>query len=423
MATPSTQTKTTAVSKTPLKMGKILAAPVTDVPEGPVGQLGEIFKMLKIMDEDRRLNQEMANAYVEEQEHQKNRRNQEIIKALTGRKKKPKPKIKKEKTEQPRDEKGRFVKREEPAAVTPTPPAPPAPKPPVVERVAEVAKSAVEKVKQVAPGVTTAAKVGAPAIMGAAAISILGETGAKTADAAVQKGGQIVPNDPKPGVTSYGIFGMNSAAGTASQFAAMNPQFNMTGKPGSKEFDTQWKQAFESNPKAFFDAQLAWYDKVILQPLRNDLKKLIDPSIASDERVVGYMADRRIQYGKTMEKTALSNVAHVKTAEQFIDKMTEFDLANIGTAFSTYLQNHPNNKGGLEKRIKTRKEKSLALPQTPGDSLAHSSTQNADLKKEMNTVPQVNSQSITTIQNNQTNQLPSAPKANDRNPMLEKGRQ
>ena len=49
---------------------------------------------------------------------------------------------------------------------------------------------------------------------GAAAISILGETGARTPEQALKKGGQIVGGDPEPGYYSYGIFGMNSKSKT-----------------------------------------------------------------------------------------------------------------------------------------------------------------------------------------------------------------
>ena len=37
----------------------------------PVEYLGEIFKMMKVMDEDKKLNHEMANNHLEEEEHKK----------------------------------------------------------------------------------------------------------------------------------------------------------------------------------------------------------------------------------------------------------------------------------------------------------------------------------------------------------------
>ena len=114
MAEPSDNTKKTASSmfsrvgksalggakKVASSVGKLFTKKPENViprPSGPTETLGEIFKMMKIMDEDRKLNQEMASAYIEEQKHEKDRRNNEIIKALTARKPPRPPRVKKEK--------------------------------------------------------------------------------------------------------------------------------------------------------------------------------------------------------------------------------------------------------------------------------------------------------------------------------------
>jgi hypothetical protein len=460
MATPSENTMKSATSMAMSRIGKSVLGGAKAVVSGvkklfvkkpeklvpkfsgdPTETLGEIYKFMRIMDEDRKLNQELSNAHIEEQQHEKDRRNQEIITALTARKiKKPKKeKITTKEGDRPRDEKGRFIKKETapetpkveapktqpPKVETPTTPTA-SPKPTIGERVKAAASTAGKVAAPVAAGVITAAKIGAPLILGAAGISIMGETGAKTVDAAIKKGGQIVPNDPKPGVTSYGIFGMNSAAGTAGQFAAQNPQFNMTAKPGSKEFDEQWTKAFNDNPQALFDAQLAWYDRTILKPLRVDLAKSLATNIASDERVVGYMADRRIQYGKTMEGSALKFSSTAQTPEEFIDKMTEFDLQNIGTAFATYLKNHPGNEKGLQTRIKNRKDKALLLESqaTSGKRLNDESTYNATGKKELNIQQQkIENQQNLSIVNQNTNKPEegTTSKPNETNALIAKG--
>jgi len=133
MATPSEETKSTVskmamsdaklaftgVKKSFSAVKKLLTkAPtsefVADEKETPVQVLGKIYKMMKIMDEDKKLNHEMANSFLEEEELEKNKRNQEIIKALTGRK------TKKEIRQVYRDEKGRFKK--EPGKEQPTTP-------------------------------------------------------------------------------------------------------------------------------------------------------------------------------------------------------------------------------------------------------------------------------------------------------------
>jgi predicted chitinase len=114
MAEPSDDTKKTASSmisrvgksafggakKVVSSVGKLFSKkPPNVIPEAsnPTETLGEIFKMMKVMDEDRRANQEMVNAHIEEQKHEKDRRNDEIIKALTARKPPKPPKPKKEK--------------------------------------------------------------------------------------------------------------------------------------------------------------------------------------------------------------------------------------------------------------------------------------------------------------------------------------
>lgn len=98
----SQKTKKTAKGKKPEQMGKALVPakksflgklfgkkeePKEEVPQvSPAEQtLGEIYKMLKLMDEDKRLNQELRNNHVEEEEKLKDDRNEEIIKAITGR--------------------------------------------------------------------------------------------------------------------------------------------------------------------------------------------------------------------------------------------------------------------------------------------------------------------------------------------------
>jgi hypothetical protein len=82
----------------------------------PAKVLGEIYKMMKIMDEDKKLNHEMVNSHLESEELKKDIRNKEIIKALTGRKKKKpvtprKRKAKKEEEPTPPTGKGKEPKK------------------------------------------------------------------------------------------------------------------------------------------------------------------------------------------------------------------------------------------------------------------------------------------------------------------------
>jgi hypothetical protein len=274
-------------------------------------------------------------------------------------------------------------------APVPKPAAPTAPAPSIPSAVGKTATR--EATKQAAK---TAAKVsiGAAAttvagISAAAAFTIKGETGVD-ADKAIQKVDQIVPNDPKPGVTSYGILGINSG-GSVQLFVRDNPQFNLTAKPASKEFDEQWLRASKDKPDEMLKAQLKWYEKYVEGPIRKDISKIVPAKFATDSVMV-YLSDRRNQYGKAMEGQAISYASTANDSKEFIQKITEFDIDNIDKAFKTYLSNHPKNAPGLIKRIRSRQQyansieaKMLTQDNVSGSQLNADSSENVSLKKEM----------------------------------------
>jgi hypothetical protein len=139
--------------------------------------LGEIFKMMKIMDEDRKLNQEMVNSHLEEEEHRKEKRNREIIKALTGRKKPKvkKPKVKKkEEPTKPSEKPPEGKAPEGKAPETPRPEAPKVEQPKVETPKVEPPKVEVPKVETPKVGakpaiLETAKRIGTVAVLGAIA--------------------------------------------------------------------------------------------------------------------------------------------------------------------------------------------------------------------------------------------------------------
>jgi len=184
MAQPSEETKKSAASmafgrlsklaltgakKTISTVGKLFTKKpdnLVDESSPPTKIMGEIYKMMKLMDLDRKLNQEAANSHIEEQGHMRDKRNKEIIKALTT------PKIKK-----PRVVKPKKVKTQEtettplpPVNKTPgqtttqpsTPPTKPPATPPKTESPAP-AKTTAPKTEAPAPAKTTAPKTEAPA--------------------------------------------------------------------------------------------------------------------------------------------------------------------------------------------------------------------------------------------------------------------
>jgi hypothetical protein len=178
--------------------------------DNPTDMLGQIYKMLKVIDDDKRLHQEMANSHIEEQEHEKNKRNVEIIKALTIRRKTKKAKkTKPEKKETPPapPTTGATTPKATPKTTTPTTPATP-PKvtePPVTPPTAtkeapavwknnrkpnEPAKSTPPVTASPAPSVATstaAAGVGAVTATKIATTGIVGATVAEAVAARIAK--------------------------------------------------------------------------------------------------------------------------------------------------------------------------------------------------------------------------------------------
>jgi hypothetical protein len=275
--------------------------------------------------------------------------------------------------------------------------------PTVSSAVTEAAKTAAKTVTGGAA--KTAVKVGAgvAGISVAAALSIERETG-KSAKDAITKVGQIVPNDPKPGVSSYGVFGINSG-GSVQSFVKDNPQFELSAKPASKEFDEQWSKISKERPQEMLEAQLKWFDKNITIPVKNDLNKILPTQFANDPRILTYMSDRRVQYGGVMESQALKQASSAKSVEEFLSLMSQYDLANLKTAFRTYLSTHPNAIKGLETRIREREKASLKVVENDsnlGEKLSSDSTQNTDMKKNMSQGSAGGSPVI--IQNNNTTQ-------------------
>ena len=331
-------------------------------------------------------------------------------------KKEEQERLKREAAEKAKSEKlKKDAEPVKPPTATQKPPAPA--KPPAAETAVKVATG-------------TASVAG---ISAAAAASIKLETGSD-ASQAIKKVGQIVDNDPKAGIKSYGVFGLNSGGKNVKEssigsFVKENPQFGFKSTIASKEFDNEWTNIANTRPKELLDAQLNWYDRHVAKPALKDLSGF-PIAIVSDPRVILYMTDRRNQYGGQGLKSALQKAKSVTTAEEFIDKMTEIDLNNIEKDFKTYLETNPKNKSGLISRIEKRKQMALSHSKTQevtkteekpkqvnsnansGTQVNQSSIQNKDMKKQDTPAP-INIQQNTTNVNN-TTESSNAPIVDDR---------
>jgi hypothetical protein len=384
--------------------------------------LNGIYRLMVQIDTDDKLQQQMKFNKREEEIAEQNRRHDEIISALTTSKQEI-PKKEKEKLPSKNDgkkaaEKILKDKKIEPKIDKGAQPPDKLPKEQtgVLSNFPTVPKTIGKPTSTTGAG-TTAAKIGTGVAitgLGAAGISIFGETGAKNPSQAMKKGGQIVPNDPEPGHFSYGIFGMNTKSGTIHKFVAQNPQFGLTSKPGTKSFDDQWKELAEKRPKELYEAQLKWHQESIINPLKKDLSNL-PAQIANDSRVLAYLADRRVQYGGVMEKQALSYSSTAKDGTEFINMMTEFDLANIGKAFKTALSNNPGIELGLRNRVERRRMLAMQIESETGTKLNQSSTENKNLRDSLEKdLPAAQKVNNTNVNSNTSKQIDSKTQEDDR---------
>lgn len=386
--------------------------------------LNGIFRLMVQIDTDTKIEQQMKFNKREEEISEQNRRHDEIISALTTKKTEA-PKKEKEKVPTPTDGKKAAEKILKGKNGEPKITQEPQPKIPdklpkeqtgVLSNFPTVPKT-IGKPAAATSGASTAAKIGTGVAitgLGAAGISIFGETGAKNPTQAIKKGGQIVPNDPEPGQFSYGIFGMNTKSGTIHKFVAQNPQFGLTGKPGTTEFDNQWKKLAENRPKELYEAQLKWHQENIIAPLKKDLANL-PSTISNDPRVLAYLADRRVQYGRVMENQALSYSSTAKDGPEFINMMTEFDLANIGKAFRTALSNNPTIEIGLRNRVERRRMLAMQMESDVGNKLNQSSSENKSLRDSLEKdLPPAQNVNNTNVNSSTNKQMDNKPKEDDR---------
>jgi hypothetical protein len=329
--------------------------------------------------------------------------------------------VEKEKKSQKAETKKTEAKTEETAkpAEAPPPPKPePAPKPEVAPKPTPAPKpepapkptaKRVEEVKptpslkpEVPKSVTTATKVSTGGLLAAAAMSVRGETGGKSLDTVstdAKKVGQVVQNDPKPGVSSYGIFGLNSG-GSVQNFVKDNPQFGLSElQPASKQFDERWKNLAIEKTQEFYQAQINWYKKYVYDPVKADMQKLLPQHLGSDDGVVTYMADRRNQMGKLYEGEAITYAKNSNTPKEFIAKIAEHDSSEsyIKKAFPTYLKTHGDkNIPGLQNRVRIREEMSIKVS---GDLISGVSNENTNMKKDLQ---QSSGATVVIQQNNNT---------------------
>lgn len=163
------------------------------------------------------------------------------------------------------------------------------------------------------------------------------------------------------GSKSYGPFGLNSKSGSVDQFVKDNPQFGFTAKPGTPEFDAQWRKAAATDSEGMKKAHSDWHQKNIMGGLSSSMINAgVDPKIANDPRVQTYMADRKVQMGSAGLNAALANARNAADPQTFIRAVSQTDKARIPANFQSYLKDHPNDIKGLANRIDLRHNTALS---------------------------------------------------------------
>jgi hypothetical protein len=183
------------------------------------------------------------------------------------------------------------------------------------------------------------------------------------------------------GSRSYGNFGLNSQrGGSAHQFAKeYGSTLGLSGKPGTAEFDRSWRAVAAADPKGLHRAEMAWYQKNILEPTRDDLKGAgVPDELAGDPRVLAYFADRKIQQGPGsidgMDKHAKRIRAAADRAngsvESFLNRITEADRAALEDDFPSAIRSGVYGPKGHNSRIYGRLKMALGMGSEQGSEEA-----------------------------------------------------
>jgi hypothetical protein len=369
------------------KIGSLSSAQTNEM---AVEVLGLIYREMVRTEEQRKIDFADTEAEKNKELEAEDTRNKQIIAALTGRKRpttrwiEEKAKAKKEKkekktTKQPRDIKGRFVKK--PSAEKKVGAG-------ILNKIVTFAKSpaGVAGAAGVAGGVIVAGSSGL--FSRAAMATIKSEQGVKSETDAlapnndlkrVKRGEFPDLETPKLGAatpdtrgsTSYGLFGINNIRNKGKSsidlFVEQNPQLNLP-NPGSsenpeqvKKFNESWWNLSKTRPKELLEAQANYFKKNIEEVAVKPLSGL--PSkISNDPGVQDYMVDRYTQFGNSMIGSALQYAGQAKTSEQFINLISEHDKNNLRQIFkSTPDGEFIKLEKGLINRINARNKDALGV--------------------------------------------------------------
>jgi len=328
---------------------------VVDEKLTPAEYLGEIFKMMKIMDEDKKLNHEMANNHLEEEERKKDIRNREIIEALTGKKVKGKKNLRRK----PKTTKKKTTKE-------------------VPTFGSASSSSSAGTVGKVITAVKVAAVVtiGLAGVSAAQAVSRKMEVNVNTKEDALKNAHRRVTGDTNDS-TALGVYGISSWRGAGGKgkstldsfiddYNRDHPNNKITEDPGEKADNPKFLAQWNNIPaKDLLEAQDKWYENRVYKPTATALEDSgVSKDIFSSDKVLAYMSDRTNQQGLGNITKAIkaAGATNSKTPDEFIDAMTKYDLSRIESKFRTNIkENGPGRVRALENRVKNRADQSKLI--------------------------------------------------------------
>jgi hypothetical protein len=202
--------------------------------------------------------------------------------------------------------------------------------------------------------------------------------------------------------TNYGIFGISNVrtyhkeddpvkgfvkgtvkgTSTMDAFVAANPDLKLPnpGGPGNKKIQTEeqykketddakkfteeYQKLAKEQPVKLYNAQVAFYKKRFLDPAERVLKNKkwdAEGKPEDNEGVKAYLADRNV-VGLPNVNEALKYAKDAKTPEEFIKLMSEYDMKNLRTHFtSTPLDQFLAIESGIKNRIIGRTNAALEV--------------------------------------------------------------
>jgi hypothetical protein len=131
-----------------------------------------------------------------------------------------------------------------------------------------------------------------------------------------------------PGSTSYGSFQLDVSGGLPNFVKEHGATFGLTARPGTPEFNKQWKDAADKRPQEFAAAQMKAFENGYLKPTSNNLSSILPGTV--DPKVLTYFTSRAVQLGTgstARDKDVIAKLyesSEGNTAD-FLQRVSEYD--------------------------------------------------------------------------------------------------